>query len=85
MNFGSFFRGAKNGMCEAGLCSAAVVNSLLLLVVYVVAVGVTALVARTAGKRFLESPNSSGRKNRKTYWSDLNLTTKPLKEYYHQF
>lgn len=84
MNLRSFFKGFKKGMREAGLCSAMVINSLLLLVVYVVAVGITALVARIAGKRFLDA-HSSDRKTKKSYWSDLNLTTKPLKEYYRQF
>lgn len=93
MNLRSFFKGFKKGMREAGLCSAMVINSLLLLVVYVVAVGITALVARIAGKRFLDAHSSDQTSDRKTnkskpnksYWSDLNLTTKPLKEYYRQF
>lgn len=80
----SFFKGFKKGMHQAGLCSAMVVNSIVLLVVYFVAVGGTALIARISGKRFLETTlDSSTRK--KSYWSDLNVKTKQLNEYYRQF
>ena len=87
-SFRSFFKGFKKGMREAGLCSAMVINSMLLLVVYFVAVGVTALIARISGKRFMETTRESFRdssRRKKSYWSDLNLKTKPLNEYYRQF
>ena len=82
MTLRSFFKGFKKGMHEAGVCSAMVINSILLLIVYFSAVGITALIARIVGKKFLET---SSAKHKKSHWSDLNLKTKPLRDYYHQF
>ncbi|NCN98901.1 hypothetical protein COU62_04040 [Candidatus Pacearchaeota archaeon CG10_big_fil_rev_8_21_14_0_10_35_219] len=59
-----------------------VVNSALLSVVYFAGVGVTSIVAKIGGKKFLEKDlDESG----KSYWSDLSLGKKQIREYYRQF
>jgi hypothetical protein len=75
-----FAGGFRKGMKMSGETIGTLVNSLLLLVVYVVAVGLTSLVAKIAGRKFLEfGPKSS------SYWSPLNLKKKKMDEYYRQF
>ncbi|HLC46913.1 MAG TPA: hypothetical protein VJI75_04195 [Candidatus Nanoarchaeia archaeon] len=76
------FSGIKSGMREFGQCLSAIVNSTLLLLVYIVAVGPTSLIARLVRKRFVEIEVSD---DVKSYWSDLNLENKKFDEYYRQF
>ena len=78
----AFFTGLKQGMKEFGENINLIVNSVLLLFVYIIGVGITSLIAKIVGKHFLERKLS---KEAKTYWSDLNIKRKPLKEYYRQF
>jgi len=59
-----------------------VVNTVLLLLVYVVGVGVTSLVARIFRKHFLERKTS---KKKTSYWSDLNIKKQEREKYYKQF
>lgn len=76
-----FFAGFKKGMKHFGNCLTIIVNSILLLVVYVIGVGITSLIAKIAKKRFLETKPAK----QKTYWTNLNLNKKTIKEYYRQF
>ena len=76
-----FFTGFKKGMQSFGNGITAIVNSVLLLIVYIVAVGPTSLVARLFGKRFL----GLEKKGRESYWNDLNLGKKEKESYYRQF
>ena len=57
------------------------VNSLLLALVYFIGVGITSLIAKAFGKRFLEMKSSK----KDSYWSELNLKKKPIESYYRQF
>ena len=59
----------------------AIINFVVLTFVYFIAVGLTALVARLVRKHFL----SMSKSEEKTYWTDLNLSTRPEEEYYRQF
>jgi len=77
-----FFRGFKEGFKDFGHSISVIVNSALLLAVYLVGVGLTSIFAKLSGKRFLHKKLS---KSRETYWSDLNLKKKPIDEYYRQF
>ena len=56
-----------------------VVNSVLLLIVYIIGIGITSIIARITGKDFLD------KKKENSYWSDLNLGKKPKEEYFRQF
>jgi len=80
--FKQFFNGFKKGMRSFGKNIAIIIDSTLLLIVYLVGVGLTSILAKIFGKHFLESKIS---KKRETYWSDLNLKKKPIKAYYRQF
>lgn len=77
-----FFCGAKKGMKEFGETISIIVNSVLLAIIYVIGVGVTSIIAKIVGKKFLDRKKSKGKK---TYWSDLNLKTEKIDEYYKQY
>lgn len=77
-----FFNNLKIGQKTFGEDIAALVNSILLTFVYMIGVGSTYLVAKCFRKKFLDLKHD---KNRKSYWEDLNLTKKPIEEYYRQF
>jgi hypothetical protein len=77
-----FGKGCRQGMKRFGQTISIIINSVLLTIVYVVGVGLTAVIAKVARKHFLEKkflPGSS------SYWSDLRLGKKDIKEYYRQF
>ena len=74
--------GIKKGFKNYGENITVIVNSLLLSIVYFIGVGITSLFARILKKRFLDTKISE---KEKTYWKDLNLKKKSLKEYYRQF
>ncbi|HLD00827.1 MAG TPA: hypothetical protein VJC39_03725 [Candidatus Nanoarchaeia archaeon] len=74
--------GFKHGMKEFGKTINLVVNCVLLTLVYGIGVGLTATAAKLFKKQFLETKLQP---TEKSYWSDLNLTKRPLKEYYRQF
>lgn len=59
-----------------------IINSILLSIVYVVGVGFTSIIAKLSGKHFLDIRLS---KKKNSYWSNLNLKKKPIKEFYRQF
>jgi len=75
-----FLKGLKSGMKEFGDGISLIVNSALLLVVYFVGVGITSMFAKVLNKKFLDIKKRSD-----SYWGELNLKKKPLKEYYRQF
>lgn len=81
-NLKSFFRGFKEGTTLFGYTIAGIVNSLLLIVVYVLGVGITSIIAKICKKHFLTLKLD---KQAKTYWQDLNLKTRPREEYLRQF
>lgn len=78
----NFFIGVKEGTKLFGETISGIVNFILLSFVYFIGVGVTSIIAKLSKKRFLELKISE---KEKTYWSELNLTKKPLEEYYRQF
>lgn len=79
--FRDFFDGFWDGINDFGTNISTLVNSILLLVVYIVGVGITSIFAKIVGKRFLETK----RFKKGTYWHELNLKKKESKEYYRQF
>ncbi|MEK6939951.1 MAG: hypothetical protein AABX31_04440 [Nanoarchaeota archaeon] len=58
------------------------VNTMLLLLVYFIGVGLTSLLARLLKKSFLELKPS---KKTSSYWIDLNLQKQEREKYYKQF
>lgn len=77
-----FVTSVGKGMKEFGEKIATVVNTILLLLVYIVGVGVTSLIARIFRKHFLEKKTS---KKASSYWSDLNIKKQERGKYYKQF
>ena len=77
-----FFRGFKMGMGAFGYNLSVIINTILLSIVYVIGVGLTSVIAKIIGKRFMEMKVL---RTVDTYWSDLNLKKKPIDEYYRQF
>jgi len=78
----SFFKGFKKGTEEFSHNITVIINSFLLFIVYIVGVGLTSVVAKIFGKHFLDK--KIDRKSN-TYWSDLNIKKKSIKECYRQF
>lgn len=58
------------------------INSLILSLVYFIAIGPTVFIARLRKKHFLDLKLH---REAKTYWIDLNLGKKPIEKYYRQF
>ncbi|MCK5039979.1 MAG: hypothetical protein KAR87_03360 [Candidatus Aenigmarchaeota archaeon] len=77
----AFLKEFKTGLGLFGQNIALFVNSFLLFVVYLTGVGFTWIFAKLVGKCFLDIKHEKTN----TYWDDLNLKTKPEKEYYRQF
>ncbi|MFH0936637.1 MAG: hypothetical protein V1815_03100 [Candidatus Woesearchaeota archaeon] len=77
-----FINGFLRGQKKFGENISIVINSILLTIVYFIGIGLTSIFAKIFNKHFLDLKL---RKNEKTYWEDLNLTKKSMKEYYRQF
>jgi len=82
MSLSELFVGMKEGFKSFGANLSAVVNFILLTLVYFIGVGLTSLIAKLAKKHFLDLDKS---RPRKTYWTELNLKKKDIKEYYKQY
>ncbi len=79
--FRKFLRGFKRGSGDFGLNLSVIINSALLLLVYLMGVGITSGFAKLVKKSFLDTAASE----RDTYWDDLNLKRKRKESYYRQF
>ncbi len=77
---GGVFSEFREGFRYFGVLLSTVVSSVLLSLVYLCGVGPTWLVAKLAGKEFLETQLRS-----KTYWEPLGLGEEPRDHYYRQF
>lgn len=82
MGIKSFLKGIKSGQKKYGESISAIINSVLLSVVYIVGVGVTSVFAKVLGKHFLDL---NFKKPQDTYWEELNLGREDLEKYYRQF
>lgn len=77
-----FIKGFRKGMENFGSNLSIIVNSVLLLIVYIIGAGITSLFAKIFKKHFLElKPSDKSR----SYWSDLDFKNKKLDDYYRQF
>jgi len=70
----------KEGQKMFGDDIASIVNFFLLTFVYFLGVGITSIVAKISGKHFLEL-----KRDKNSYWSELNLGKRKKEEYYRQF
>ncbi|MBS3108006.1 hypothetical protein J4468_03770 [Candidatus Woesearchaeota archaeon] len=76
------FNGIKKGFQNFGSSITILINSILLLVVYIFGVGLTSLLAKVAGKKFMNIKTS---KKTESYWEDYNSKKKSMDEHYRQF
>ena len=80
MELKEFIDDLKEGQKLFGETLAIIVNSALLSLVYLVGIGFTSIIAKIFGKKFLDLNFE-----KKSYWEDLNLGKKEIKDYYKQF
>lgn len=78
----SFFKGMSKGMKFFGTLITTIVNSAILIVVYIIGIGLTALIAKISKKELIQKKLSY---NKETYWTDLNISDKKMDDYYRQF
>lgn len=76
-----FFSGLKEGSKLFGENLAVIINSVLLTLVYFIGIGLTSAIAQISGRHFLDVKIKNGT----SYWSELNLSKKPMGDYYRQF
>ncbi len=74
-----FFKGLSSGFQEPGHFLARLINTLLLLIVFIFGVGPVALIARLRGKRYLGT--TSFQQTVTTYWQDYSLDNKSKEDY----
>jgi len=77
-----FWSGFHQGTKEFGSYITTLVNTILLSSVYLLGIGVTAIVAKIKKKNFLALKPAS---DKKSYWVDLNLKKEQKEKYYRQF
>lgn len=78
----NFWTGFKKGMQKFSHHVGRVVNTILLILIYFLAVGPTSLIAKLRKKHFLKL---SLEKESNSYWEDLNLSKQSIEKYYKQF
>ncbi|MCF7862269.1 hypothetical protein K9M79_08595 [Candidatus Woesearchaeota archaeon] len=74
------FKAFKKGMHNFTTNISIIINTILLIIVYFIGVGITFIFAKMVGKHFLDMKLSKG-----SYWKTLNLKKKPMVSYYRQF
>lgn len=77
-----FFKGFKEGFHDFTNIIISIVNFVLLFIVYFVGVGITAVFAKAAGKKFL---NLKSKKSKQSYWVHKKIGNEPEEEHYRQF
>ncbi len=75
----SFSRGFIDGFKLFGETVANIVNFFLMLIAYIVGIGLTSIVARISGKRFLDY------KKKDSYWIKRNQGKEKEERYYRLF
>lgn len=77
-----FLEGVKKGQKNYGDNLAAIINSILLSLVYILGAGLTSIFAKISKKHFLDLNLD---KPRESYWEELNLDKEKIGSYYKQF
>ncbi len=78
----NFLKGFKDGMAAFGKNISMIVNTIMLIITYIIGVGSAWILSRITGKKFIDIALS---RRRQTYWTDLKLKKKQINEYYRQF
>jgi len=77
-----FIAGFRSGLKSYGHTISILINTVLLLVTYLVGVGITSIVARLVGKKFLDNKKKP---RQQTFWIKTTMGTGSKKDYYRQF
>lgn len=77
-----FLSGVQEGMKFFGERTGALVNAALLTIVYFFGIGMTNILSRVFGKKFLELNIESARKS---YWVNIGEKPEKIHRYYRQF
>ena len=80
-NFQNFFVGIWKGMHQFGNSLVAIINFILLLPVYFIGVGISAIIAKVSGKHFLKLQ----KEKKKSYWVDRKIVKPKMEDFYKQF
>ena len=76
----SLINGFIKGFKDYGYGINLIVNTVLLSLIYFLGIGTVNLVARLKGKHFLDM-----KKERKTYWKEVNRSQNTMEKYRRQF
>ncbi len=82
MKWKNFYKGFKEGRDYFSSLTSAIVNSVLLSVVYFIGIGFTSIFAKIFGKNFLDLKHKN---DMNSYWEELNLEKKENAYYFKQF
>jgi len=77
-----FIKGFLKGFKSFGHLITVLINSILLTFVYIIGVGISAVLSKIVSKHFLMTRL---RKDKKSYWTNLNLKKEATGNYYRQF
>lgn len=80
MSLKNFIKGFKKGFKNFGTSVTNVVNFIILLIVYILGIGLSAIVARVVGKKFLDLSH-----NKDSYWVTTPIGTEDKDEYYRMY
>ncbi len=75
-----FFNGFLEGFKHVGKSVVNLINFILLLPVYYIVIGVISILAKMINKHFLELKKEKG-----SYWVDIETQKKNLEDYYRSF
>lgn len=78
----NFTKDFKKGAMNFGNDLSALINCVILLFLYILGIGFSAILARLLRKTFFETKPS---KAKKTYWLDFESRSKDTENYYQQF
>jgi cytochrome c biogenesis protein CcdA len=76
----SFFKSLKAGFHLFGEYITTIINVILLTFVYLIGVGITAIIAKLSGKKFMET-----KLGKKSYWEEYGLKKEKKENYLRQF
>lgn len=77
-----FIKGFRKGFREFGYSVSNVVNFVLLFIVYFTVLGITSIIGKLNGKRFLSLKSE---RNKKSFWTKRSLEKKTLEDHFKQF
>jgi|WetSurMetagenome_2_1015567.scaffolds.fasta_scaffold1883665_1 hypothetical protein len=78
-----FFKGFYKGMKKFGANIVSITNFIILVPVYLIGVGISSIIAKITGKKFLNMKKFD--KKAKSYWVEKQRKKQDLEDSYNQF